>query len=329
MSFNSEKKSNNNLSKSENKNNNLNDIRRGRNKFLSKSKNFIVGVSAAALSFLPTSGHANSTKENIKKINQTENQTKNLTNINSQEKENSTIFNSQNSKEIFPNGEKNLFLEYKGEIVGEFSPIKKGIKILNSKNTNLKEDLETILSKYPDASGIIPGALTDINFVSEGINVSNGEIFGNEEFKNYGIIYTENGKINFTHSTYFNNDKNNFKQTLLKKVINEKENLLFLPSIYREGNLNSNKGVGVQHCLVRRITPSGEQIGVVKFKKNISYQEATDIVKGLDRAGKSETTHIYYLDAGAWSENVKRVNGDLIKTGERNINKVTNYIIFK
>ena len=243
--------------------------------------------------------------------------------------ESKTIFSKSGQK--FHNGEENLFIKYDKQKVGEFAPIKKGIKILNSKNTNLKEDLETILSKYPDASGIIPGALTDINFVSQGINVSNGEIFGDDVFHKYGIIYTEKGKINFTHSTYFNNDKNNFKQNLLKKVINEEENLLFLPSVYRNGNsLTSDKNI--QHCLIRMESGNDVKIGVVIFDEEIDYNKAIEILTGLNNNNdndKIKLTHIYYLDAGAWSENVRKIDGNFIKKGTRNKDKVTNYIIFE
>ena len=54
-----------------------------------------------------------------------------------------------------------------------------------------------------------------------------------------------------------------------------------------------------------------------------------EIVLGLDRQGKSRTTHIYILDGGpTWGQWSKEVNGKIEVEGTRDPSVVSNYLVF-
>lgn len=113
------------------------------------------------------------------------------------------------------------------------------------------------------------------------------------------------------------------------KVKQDQGTLVFLPSIYREGKfLNSTNGV--DKVLIKRTTPGGDQIGVIIFDHLITYNQAREMVLGLDRPGKSETKNIYMLDGGpVWGQCIKEEdNGTVTTIGTRDPAKVTNYLVF-
>jgi hypothetical protein len=116
--------------------------------------------------------------------------------------------------------------------------------------------------------------------------------------------------------------------SLYQAVKSRKGTMFYLPSIMRNGNaLSSNKTV--DKVLIRRMTPKGEQIGVILFNSMVTYDQARAIVTGLDRPGKSVTTHMYVLDGGSsWGQSCKEVNGIAQLVGKRNPAVITNYLVF-
>ena len=153
--------------------------------------------------------------------------------------------------------------------------------------------------------------------------MSNGIPCGDGIVYNYGILVFDKGVISFTHKSEVGN-----LDSLYNKVESDKGTLMYLPSVYRNGAfLNSEKTL--DKVLVRRETPGGEQIGIVFFDRLTTYNEARQIILGLDRPGQSKTTHIYMLDGGPrWGQACKHVNGKDVLIGTRNKNVVTNYLLW-
>jgi len=159
----------------------------------------------------------------------------------------------------------------------------------------------------------------------EGKSLSNGVECGDGVVYNYGIIVVSSSgyNITFTHKKeILNFDSFYAKQKQLGTTV------FFLPSIFRNGKSISSTAT-VDKVLIRRDTPDGSQIGVIMFDQLVDYNRVRKICIGLDRKGKSKTTHIYVLDGGpSWGQSVKTVNGNNVLMGIRNANVVTNYLVF-
>jgi|GEM_PF-2146066 len=231
------------------------------------------------------------------------------------------------TNEKFKNGESVWEIISSGERVGEFWPIH-GLNLV-TKQTDPEvfqgelSDIHTRLRNVATApDGMTGGSMSA--YVMQGKALSSGRECGDGVVYNYGIIHVHNGfNITFTHKSeipdydeFYNNAKAN------------KDTLFFLPSIFRNGNsLDSNKVL--DKAFIRRNTPDGAQIGVVLFDKLTSYNNAREIILGLDRDNTSETTHIYYLDgANVWGQASKEVNGQVKNVGTRDKEAVTNYLVF-
>lgn len=245
---------------------------------------------------------------------------------NTQEKVARTHF--EQTSEKFSNGE--YVYELKNEAqerLGEFWPIH-DIKLVTKQinpevfTENLADMHETFL-----ALGTAPDGMTTGPFgarIMQGKSLANGEPCGDGTVYNYGIVIVDEKGINFTHAKEHQNDFDD----LYNGVKEKKGTMFFLPSIFRNGAYISSQNV-VDKVLVRRNTPGAVQIGVVIFDSLVSYDKAREAVTGLDRQGKSETTHIYMLDGGGtWGQSSKEVNGQVKKIGTRNLEEVTNYLIF-
>jgi len=232
------------------------------------------------------------------------------------------------TNEQFKNGKYVYNIESDGKIVGEFWPINAIDLVTKETNPELfKKSSSEILEKLGGVA-TAPDGMTTGSFGSykmEGKSLSSGRECGDGHVYNYGIVLVKNGRdITFTH-------KQEIKDfdTFYEKQKEEENTLFFLPSLYRNGKYIDSENV-VDKVLIRRDIPnSGEQIGVVIFNTMTSYNDAREILLGLNRTGKSETTHIYMLDGGpTWGEAVKEVNGKKISVGTSNKNAVTNYLVF-
>lgn len=160
----------------------------------------------------------------------------------------------------------------------------------------------------------------------EGKCLANGVPCGDGMVRDYGIVALEHngGTPIFTHAREVV-DFDSFYNGIQKN----NGTLFFLPSIYREGKfINSNNPI--DKALIRRSTPAGDQIGVVIFDNLITYNQAREIILGLDRPGKSETQNIYMLDGGStWGQCIKEdLNGNVTTIGTRDPAAVTNYLVF-
>jgi hypothetical protein len=248
----------------------------------------------------------------------------------SQEQIAPTYFARTNEK--FKNGEFVYNLEDEsGKRIGEFWPIK-GLNLI-TKETHpeaFEGSIEEIQKKLGDKNivatapdGMTGGSLGA--YQMEGKSLANGVPCGDGEVKNYGIVTVENGfKINFTHKQEHLNDFDSFYESIKDK----KGTLFFLPSIYRNGKFISSENK-IDKVLIRRSVPDGEQIGAVFFDQMITYNEARQAILGLNRDGKSETTHVYVLDGGGqWGQSAKEVSGKVVVKGTRDDDVVTNYLVF-
>jgi hypothetical protein len=242
------------------------------------------------------------------------------------------------TSEKFKNGEYVYdFVKENGERVGEFWPIK-GLNLITKQTDpqafegtieEIQEKLgdKNIVATAPD--GMTGGSLG--SYKMEGKSLSNGRECGDGEIKNYGIVIVKNGfDITFTHKQEHLND---FDQ-LYNEVKSDQGTLLFLPSIYRNGKFLASNAK-IDKALVRRevpktsSTPKGEQLGIILFDSLITYDEAREKILGLNRDGKSFTTHIYMLDGGSnWGQSAKEVNGQVVTKGTRDPSVVTNYLVF-
>ena len=226
----------------------------------------------------------------------------------------------------FKNGEYIYSVESNNERVGEFWPVR-GINLV-TKDTDpeiFEGSLEDINSKLKGVAtapdGMTAGSVG--SYQMEGKALSNGRPCGDGQVKNYGIVHVKNGfDITFTH----NREISDF-DSFYNEAKQDGDTLFFLPSIYRKGNTIDAQNL-IDKVLIRRDTPSGQQVGAVLFDKPISGNSNTGQIK-------SQTTHIYVLDGGpSWGGSVKEVYENGSKTpaveekGTRDPNVVTNYLVF-
>lgn len=236
----------------------------------------------------------------------------------------------EKSSEQFSNGKYVWNLVYNNQIVGEFWPIN-GLNLvtrdLNPEVFNLEVDIAIIqnnlkgIATAPD--GMTGGSLGA--YQMQGKCLSHGLPCGDGIIYQYGIIcVSSNGYfIQFTHA----NEIQNF-DSLYSKYQEIHGTIFFLPSIFRNGNYLSSERV-IDKVFIRRDVPDGEQIGVIIFNTALTCNKARKIILGLNRAGKSKTTHIYVLDGGPyWGQSCKKVNGQTKIIGTRSPNGITNYLVF-
>lgn len=228
--------------------------------------------------------------------------------------------------DTFKNGEVVWKVNYNSTPVGEFWPVH-GLNLVTSQTdavvtTGSLADVQSALRGVATA----PDGMTGGSFgayTMQGMALSNGRPCGDGVDYDYGIVVVDRGfHISFTHHREHNID------SLYQAVKARRGTMFYLPSIMRNGNaLSSSKTV--DKVLIRRMTPRGEQIGVIIFNTMMTYDQARAIVSGLDRPGKSVTTHIYVLDGGnTWGQSCKEVNGTVQLVGKRNPAVVTNYLVF-
>ena len=235
----------------------------------------------------------------------------------------------QQTAEKFKNGEFVWNVVNNNQKVGQFWPIH-GINLVTNTTDPIAfgdTDIATIqknlggVATAPD--GMTGGSIGA--YQMQGRCLSHGRPCGDNFLYQYGIIEVSSTgyQIKFTHKdeiTDFDAEYNNLKSS--------NASLFFLPSIYRNGKyLPSQKTI--DKVLIRRETPTGDQIGVIIFDHAVTYDNAREIVLGLDRPGASKTTHIYVLDGGGiWGQSCKETNGLTTVLGTRDAKSVTNYLVF-
>lgn len=233
----------------------------------------------------------------------------------------------KSTAETFKNGEIVYAVVNDGINVGEFWPVhginlvtkKTDPKLFNGDLATLQERLGGIATS-PD--GFTAGSFG--NYALQGKSLSHGRPCGDGFAYDYGIVLVSSSgfQINFTHTREKNVD------SLYTEMQASKSTMFFLPSIYRNGNfLQSDKLI--DKVLVRRMTYTGEQIGVILFNELITCNRARQIILGLDKQNGPQTTHIYVLDGGPnWGQACKQVNGEFVTMGTRDSSVVTNYLVF-
>lgn len=227
----------------------------------------------------------------------------------------------------FKNKEYVYEITSRGQAVGEFWPVN-GMNLVTNQtdsevfNGTPIEDIQAKLQGVATApDGMTSGSA---GMPMQGKSLSNGRPCGDGIAYNYGIVEVQAGfTIKFTHKSEiadFDNYYNNLKRS--------GGTLFFLPSILRNNDSLISSKV-VDKVLVRRETYDGVKVGVIIFNKLVTYDEARLIVRGLDRPGKSKTTHIYMLDGGStWGQSCKEVNGRTEILGTRSSSLVSNYLVF-
>lgn len=236
----------------------------------------------------------------------------------------------QQTQEKFKNNEFVWEVLADDKRVGEFWPIHSlnlVTKDTDPQSFTATKDLRTLQTSL-GAVATAPDGMTGGSigaYKLQGKCLSHGRPCGDGFMYQYGIVcVSPNGySIQFTHA----NEIRNF-DSLYSKYRTNGATLFFLPSIYRNGNsLPSLKTV--DKVLVRRETPLGEQIGVILFDQLTTYDRVREIILGLDRQGKSKTTHIYVLDGGkSWGQSCRETNGTFHLLGTRDPTVVTNYLVF-
>ncbi len=211
--------------------------------------------------------------------------------------------------------------------LGEFWPISTIKLVTKQINPELfTQDLKDMHKTFV-AMGTAPDGMTTGPMgarIMQGKSLSEGRPCGDGKVYNYGIVIAGKDGITFTHANEHSNDFD----LIYQDAINKKESLFFLPSVFRNGAFIASQKT-LDKVLIRRDTPKGAQIGVVLFDSLLTYDDARKEILGLDRAGKSSTTHIYMLDGGGtWGQSSKEVNGQVKKMGTRDLDEVTNYLIF-
>lgn len=222
----------------------------------------------------------------------------------------------------------NVVIDNSNQRIGEFWPIH-GLNLVTKKTDPevFAGDI-TKIQKRLGGVATAPDGMTGGSFGSyemQGKSLSHGRPCGDGFVYDYGLILVDSKgfKISFSHKR----EHKNF-DSLYSSILESKATMFFLPSIFRNGKyLSSNRTI--DKVLIRRETHGGEQIGVIVFDRMVTYNEAREIILGLDRKGYSKTTHIYVLDGGSsWGQSCKEVNGQTIKIGTRNPDMVTNYLVF-
>lgn len=242
--------------------------------------------------------------------------------------QNGRITELKQTTEMFQNKEFVWNVQFLGQKVGEFWPIH-GLNLV-TKDADPQffdgtTDISTIQAKLRGVA-TAPDGMTGGSFGSyqlQGKCLSKGRPCGDGYVYQYGVVCVSKTGFSFKFTHANEGDFN----ALYEKTKADSGTLFFLPSIFREGRvLQSIKEV--DKVLVRRNTPTGEQIGIIIFDGLATYDLAREIVLGLDRDGKSQTTHIYVLDGGeSWGQSCKEINGVPVLVGTRNPNVVTNYLV--
>ena len=238
-----------------------------------------------------------------------------------------THFDSTNQK--FKNGQIVWHVVSDGDTVGQFWPVN-GINIVTTDtDPQFFEENISLESIQRNLRGIAtaPDGMTSasIGAQMEGKCLSHGKPCGDGFIYDYGIIVVSpNGfHIDFTHKREFKNFDSSYNQ--YQKI---GASLFFLPSVYRNGSFILSEKL-LEKVFIKRDTPNGEQIGVIIFDNLITYNQAREIVLGLDRKGKSKTTHIYMLDGGStYGQACKEINGQYITIGTRQPQVNSNYLVF-
>jgi hypothetical protein len=243
------------------------------------------------------------------------------------------------TSQTFENGEVVYQIEFDQSVVGEWWPIKNGLDFV-TKETHPKLfqlPLEKMMNEV-GAVAMVPDGMTSAlasTYLLEGKAIVDGILVnGDGTYPNYGIMLLENKgtEITFTHKseivTSSNPDEQNVEMDqFFSEHLQPGTTVFFLPSIQR--NQNSLKSSNVlERAIVRRLTPTGIQIGMVILQRPMTYHQIIEICAGLDRPGASSTTHIYYTDGGpSWGQVAKKVNDRAQVMGNRTQDVVTNYMV--
>lgn len=243
---------------------------------------------------------------------------------------------------MFKNGQMVWHVNYQGDTVGQFWPIK-GLNLVTRQTDSLLftqqasiAEIQALLNGVATApDGMSVGSLG--SYTMQGKSLSNGRPCGDGVTYNYGVVVADKGfTIHFTHNLECNLD------SLYEEVKARQGTLFYLPSVYRNGTANPSKGNGIEQVLVRREVPvcaenpDGIQMGVIRFNKLVTYAEAQAIITGLDISKKkgsvitpvSTTTHIYVLDGGSkWGQACIETNGVVQTVGSRDPAVITNYLV--
>jgi hypothetical protein len=229
--------------------------------------------------------------------------------------------------EVFQNGQFVWNVEFYGQKVGEFWPVQ-GLNLVTKDNEpelfDGTTDLTTIQARLRGVA-TAPDGMTGGSvgaYQLQGKCLSKGRPCGDGYVYQYGVVCVARSgfSFKFTHANEPGFD------ALYEKTKADSGTLFFLPSIFRDGKfLSSQKNI--DKVLVRRTTPTGEQVGVIIFDDLTSCDLVREIVLGLDREGKSQTTHIYVLDGGGtWGQSCKETNGTTTLLGTRDPNAVRAYL---
>ncbi len=247
------------------------------------------------------------------------------------------------TNEQFENGEHVYSVEYQGGRVGEFWPIK--LMHLVTKTTNpaiFQQGLTDVVTEL-EGAGMLPDGMTKAaqGYKLQGRAISRGRETGDGTLPDYGLVIMDaRGRVvKFTHKREYSSEAD--LQTELDNVKKTGGSAFFAPSMLRRDPgtgkiLKLENNTMIDKVLIRRDTVSGPQIGAVVFDKLTSYAEAIAICQGMDRLGKSETTHVFVLDGGpSWGASVKRTHNaadssspfTATELGTRDPNVVTNYLM--
>lgn len=235
--------------------------------------------------------------------------------------------------ERFQNNEKVYTINHNGITVGEWWPIKLGIKLITNESYPglfRGSALDQILESNKKVLAIAPDGMTvsRVSNIVEGDYIIDGKRYGSGFYPNYGIIVlNKRGQsIMFTHKLEW---EGQMDVLFASKEGDRESSVFFLPSIKRGKNENRS-GSGVHRALVRRETHEGEQLGIVILNQILNYNDIIKLFEGLDNhsRGGAKTTHIYYLDGGPqYGQVAKKTNGKITTIGSRDPSKVTNYLI--
>jgi hypothetical protein len=233
----------------------------------------------------------------------------------------------EKSNEQFRNGEFVWKVINQDDFVGQFIPVK-GINLV-TKETDPELFSSSLASTHKDLAAVAtsPDGMTSaaIGYPMEGKALATGRPCGDGKVYNYGLVIVRDGfNITFSHKKEIA-DFDSFYEAERKNS----STAFFLPVILRNGDMIDSRTSYAEKVFIRRDTPSGPQIGMIVFNDIYSYHRILEIVLGLDRQGKSRTTHIYILDGGpTWGQWSKEVNGKIEVEGTRDPDVVSNYLVF-
>ena len=233
----------------------------------------------------------------------------------------------------FDNGQILWNVKHQGKTVGKFIPISAINLVTNQTDPQVfSEGLPDLLEQLRGIA-TAPDGMTKAylgSYVMEGKALSHGRPCGDGLVYDYGVVVVNsNGYgITFTHKREISNFDDYYQA-----IQAQKGTLFFLPSLFRNGKYLSSSAT-VDKVIVRRETFDGNQIGVILFDDLVTYDQAREIILGLDRTNNgsgrwSKTTHIYMLDGGStWGQSAIKTNGTVTTLGSRDPSVVTNYLVF-